>query len=107
MQSSQTDAHERTRRPPRWAVVAVVVLLTAVGGAAAYVASARLADAACSADPPGITMPVHQSRSLKPGVDGWDCTLRDYVEAESTTVHLGWWPTNPAALWEQVERPTD
>lgn len=97
MQPSRIDAHARTRRSPRWAVVAVVVLLTAAGGIAAYAVSARLADAVCTADPPGITMPEHQSRSVEPGFDGWDCIPRDYVEAQSTTVDRGG-ATTPAAV---------
>lgn len=105
MQPSHAPPEAGTGRRWRWAIVVAGVVLLTVISAAAYVASANLADAACSADPPGVAMPEHQGRSLEPRIDGWDCVLRDYVEAESTTVHLGWWPSDPTAPWEQVEQP--
>lgn len=63
-----------------------------LGIAVLGVASHEVADAACSADPPGVDLPAHDSRELRlSGIGGWDCLLLE-GEHEAGGRSLGWWP---------------
>lgn len=71
---------------------------------AAFVASSRTADAACTADPPGVVIPEHDSRSQELRLTGWHCVL----ERGGTTtldISLGWWPDDPSRLWARATDP--
>lgn len=80
---------------PRWAVAGVVVGIALLF---AGVASSRTADAACSADPPGVTIPKHDTRAMELRVTGWHCVLHE-GDLIVLDVGLGWWPSHPAEVW--------
>jgi hypothetical protein len=72
--------------------------------ALAFVGSHRTADAACAADPPGLEIPQHESRSLELEPRGWRCVL----ESSGTTVAdipLGWLPKDLQSVWSEAAGP--
>ena len=88
------------KRWTRATAVAAVVLVAAAG----CVGSRRTADAACTADPPGIDIPDHVSRGVQLRPTGWYCVLADGGEPVAD-VPLGWWPDDPRAVWAESFDP--
>lgn len=84
----------------RVTAVSAVVLVTALG----WVGSRRTADAACTADPPGINMPDNFGRSVQLRPSGWYCVLAVGGEPVAD-VPLGWWPDDPRAVWTESFDP--
>jgi hypothetical protein len=83
---------------PRWAwgvLAGSIVLLVALVG------SYRAADAVCTADPPGVSIPEHQGRALSLGQAGWHCALAN-DGLTVVDVELGWWPRDPTDVWSHA-----
>lgn len=83
----------------------VCALLAVVALAMFFRASARTADAACTADPPGVAVPAHDSRTLELRIGGWDCVLTS-DGTEVASIHLGWWADEPVAHWSGLADTT-